>query len=44
MQKFFVEFGLFGRWFETYDEAAAFCALAGYSCENIYEMEEAENA
>jgi hypothetical protein len=44
MLKFFVQFGLFGRWFETYDEAAAFCVLAGYSCEDIYELEAEENA
>jgi hypothetical protein len=44
MMKFFVDYGVFGQWFETYEEAEQFCGMAGYSCKNIYEVEEEEEA
>ena len=42
--KYWVDFGMFGKWFETYREAELFCGVAGYPCENIYEMSEEEEA
>lgn len=44
MMKFFVQFGMFGQWFETREAAEQFCILAGYAFDSIIEMENEEEA
>ena len=44
MMKFFVQFGMFGQWFESREEAERFCRLAGYGFDSIVEMENEEEA
>ena len=35
--QYFVDCGIMGCWFDTYEQAELFCGENGIHCENIYE-------